>query len=598
MSSFYDFTNFRRSTDNINGGIERQQNRQKPLKLWRSSSLVNIVGNSNKKSPVYESSPITERFRKYGSTESLNTLDGFKNRKQIWRLKEFESANWDTIVTIVLVAAKGLPLPPNDGAGHELYCKFRLGPETFKSKSVIHSRQPEWRERFNLHLYKDNLLKLSLWDKGRQKNFMGSCVLDLSTIEKERTHEIWQQLDDGYGFIHLSLTMCVVRYVPAQHRETIKTDDLQHKDQNTLDLKSDWKLVGSLHVKVIKAKGLSGKSSAYCKLELNNERLRTHRTSSSFEPMWNKSYVLDVYDVTSELKITVLGSSLRNALLNEFLGQVSIPLLRINNGEARWYALKGRNKRNAARGNCPRILLQMNINWNPIKATLRLFRPKEVKHIQKPYKMDISILLKNLVTFSDWYNKLLSVNEKFKSLFEWDNRELSALALLVWLIFCYHLKPWAVPLILLLPFLFFWSYTWIQGDSFDNDTENNEGTHDSRKDNKGLGDKINNMQDVTTTVSFALDIGVSVVERIINLITFKVPFLSYVAMSLLVIVSVMLYFMPFNYLLMLFGIYKFMRKYLNPDRMLNNDLIDFISRIPDNKLLKDWKELNVPEPTP
>ncbi|CAG5017849.1 unnamed protein product [Parnassius apollo] len=463
MSGFHDIaTNFRCSTNNINEGIVRQQSRQKTLKLWRSNSLVNIAGNSNKKSPVYESSPNTERFRKYGNTESVNILDGIKNRKQIWRLKDFESTlnNWDTLVTIVLVHAKGLPLPPDDGAAHELYCKF-------------------------------------------------SCVLDLSTLEKERTHEIWQQLDDGYGFIHLSLTMCVIRDVPAQRSENIKTDDLQHKDHNIHDLKSDWKLVGSLHVKVIKAKGLSGKPSAYCKLELNNERVRTHRTNSRIEPMWNKSYVLDVHDVTSVLKITVLGSSLPNALLDEFLGQVSIPL----------------------------------------------------------------------------------------SLFEWDNRELSALALLVWLIFCYHLKPWAVPLILLLPFLFFWTCTWIQGESTDNDTEDLERTQDSRKDNKGLGEKINDMQGVTTTVSFALNIALSLIERIINLITFKVPFLSYVAMSLLLVVSVMLYFMPFNYLLMLFGIYKFIRKYLNPDRMLNNDLIDFISRIPDNKLLKDWKELNVPEPT-
>lgn len=70
------------------------------------------------------------------------------------------------------------------------------------------------------------------------------------------------------------------------------------------------------------------------------------------------------------------------------------------------------------------------------------------------------------------------------------------------------------------------------------------------------------------------------------------------------------------------GLYKFIRKYLNPDRKLNNDLVDFISRIPDNEvwvslinlftkigntyskseftvnfvLQKDWQELSVPEP--
>lgn len=53
--------------------------------------------------------------------------------------------------------------------------------------------------------------------------FVRSCLLDLSKLEKERTHDIWQELDDGYGSVHLSVTMCVVRYLPSAPK-TIKTD--------------------------------------------------------------------------------------------------------------------------------------------------------------------------------------------------------------------------------------------------------------------------------------------------------------------------------------------------------------------------------------
>lgn len=52
----------------------------------------------------------------------------------------------------------------------------------------------------------------------------------------------------------------------------------------------------------------------------------------------------------------------------ETLGKLSVPLLRINNEEKRWYALKDRSKKSNAKGNCPRILLQMSVVWNPVSC--------------------------------------------------------------------------------------------------------------------------------------------------------------------------------------------------------------------------------------
>ncbi|CAH2068634.1 unnamed protein product, partial [Iphiclides podalirius] len=313
------------SESNDDEGIKRP-NRQKSLHLWRSTSLINLVGNSNKnKSPVYESTPVTKSLNKYGSLNSLSSL---------------------------------------------------------------------------------------------------------------------------------------------------------HSTKSDIDLSIGRSFVGSMNVKVIKVKGLGGKSSAYCTLELDNERIQTHTARSSLEPTWNKNYVL--------------------------------------------------------------------------------------------------------------------------SLFEWDNRELSACSLLAWLIICYHLKPWMIPFILLVIFVFFWFYTRVKDGNIFNDIASNRnseiGSTENQKDTKGLSYKINDMQETIMTVSHVLDIVVTLVEKIKILLFFRMPFLSYVFMLLLGVVSATLYFMSFNYLLMLFGIYKFMRKYLNPDRILNNDLLDFVSRIPNNSELKDWEELNVPEP--
>lgn len=49
---------------------------------------------------------------------------------------------------------------------------FRLGNESHKSRQVLKTK-PAWCERFNIYLYEENNLEVSLWHKGKQKNFMG-----------------------------------------------------------------------------------------------------------------------------------------------------------------------------------------------------------------------------------------------------------------------------------------------------------------------------------------------------------------------------------------------------------------------------------------
>lgn len=76
----------------------------------------------------------------------------------------------------------------------------------------------------------------------------------------------------------------------------------------------------------------------------------------------------NVYDVTSTLDLKVYDSSLMTSL-NESLGRISIPLLRIQNGQMKWYALKDKSNRSSAKGKCPRVLLEMSLFWNPVSIS-------------------------------------------------------------------------------------------------------------------------------------------------------------------------------------------------------------------------------------
>lgn len=70
-------------------------------------------------------------------------------------------------------------------------------------------------------------------------------------------------------------------------------------------------------------------------------------------------------DINSVLEVTIYDEDRDHR--SEFLGAVSIPLLRIRNNEKKWYALKDRKLRTRAKGNNPQVLLELNVVWNEVR---------------------------------------------------------------------------------------------------------------------------------------------------------------------------------------------------------------------------------------
>lgn len=61
----------------------------------------------------------------------------------------------------------------------------------------------------------------------------------------------------------------------------------------------------------------------------------------------------NVKDMTSVLEVTVFDEDRDHKV--EFLGRVVIPLLRIHNGEKRWYSLKDKTMFARAKGTSPQV---------------------------------------------------------------------------------------------------------------------------------------------------------------------------------------------------------------------------------------------------
>ncbi|XP_078101650.1 multiple C2 and transmembrane domain-containing protein 1-like isoform X2 [Sander vitreus] len=80
----------------------------------------------------------------------------------------------------------------------------------------------------------------------------------------------------------------------------------------------------------------------------------------------------------------------------------------------------------------------------------------------------------------------------------------------------------------------------------------------------------------------ALDDVASYGERIKNTGNWTGPFLSWLAIAALCSATVLLYLVPLRYLVLAWGVKKFTKKLRDPYMIDNNELLDFLSRVPSD----------------
>ncbi|XP_047996850.1 multiple C2 and transmembrane domain-containing protein isoform X2 [Leguminivora glycinivorella] len=544
--------------------------------------------------------------------------------------KRLKAQIWSSVVTIVLVEAKNLPAMDMDTRSSDPYCKFRLGNEKYKSKVVWKSLHPSWLEQFDLHLYDDQeqILEVTVWDKDKQTkdDFLGRCTIDLSRLEREKTHSMWQDLEDGNGQIFLLLTISGTTQSETitdltSYKENPRDIEIIEKRYTWYYLNEQSSGVGWLCVKVYGAKGLAaadlgGKSDPFCVLELGNSRLQTHTEYKTLAPNWMKIFTFTVKDISSILELTVYDEDHDHKV--EFLGKLAVPLLSIRNGEKRWYALKDKKMRTRAKGNYPQILLEMTVIWNQLKAAIRVINPKEPKYMHQEAKFKRQLFIRNVMRLKAIIMWFIEIGKILQDCFEWESRVRSFFGLLVWLAFCYYYEMWMLPFLILV----FLTRNWliyrltveyedtrifqafkpylprIRGnpllqpvDDEDLLAEEDDEEEVDKEEKKSLKERLQAIQEVTQTVQNAIGYVASLGEAVKNLANFTVPYLSYIAIIMLFGAMVVLYMIPLRYLLMAWGINKFTRKILRPHTIPNNEVLDLLSRVPDDEILLDCREL-------
>ncbi|GLD66870.1 multiple C2 and transmembrane domain-containing protein 1 isoform X1 [Lates japonicus] len=135
---------------------------------------------------------------------------------------------------------------------------------------------------------------------------------------------------------------------------------------------------------------LNSKSDPFCVVELSNDRLQTHTVYKNLNPEWNKVFTFNVKDIHSVLEVTVYDEDRDRSA--DFLGKVAIPLLNIQNGERKAYALKSKELTGPTKGV---IFLEIDVIFNAVKAGLRTLIPIEQKYIEEEPRVSKQLLLHN-----------------------------------------------------------------------------------------------------------------------------------------------------------------------------------------------------------
>ncbi|KAL0872114.1 hypothetical protein ABMA27_004534 [Loxostege sticticalis] len=494
-------------------------------------------------------------------------------------------------VTVALIEASGLETPADERVRF-LNCRLRLGPEKMKSKTTKSNKSKvKFQELFNINMYEDPVLEISLFDKD---TFIGRHAVDLTDLEQEKTHNMNLDLDGGdmtgvkiFILLTISGIYSLNSLLEIEDIEEAKKN-LHRQEDAWYSIKGDFSDVGRLSVIVYGAKGLVAQE-CYCVLKLGNQRLQTHTEYKTNDPNWMKLFIFEVNDITSILEVIVYEEK-----KNEEVGKISILLLRIHNDEKVWYALKDSTQRDRAKGNNPRILLEMSTSWNLLKASIRVINPKEADLLHGEEKLDRRLFARNLSrakAVSQWVLDALRV---IKTCFEWESRKSNAIALLVWIIFCWNFKIWMTPLLLLIPFVKYrperyylvnWRKILLKGpkevviDKID------------KEEKTSLIQKLNSLQEMVQSVQNGIGKVGSIGESIKNLCNFTVPYVSFLAVFFILATSLIMFIIPLKFILIGWGIHKFTRKILRPNRIPNSEILDLLSRVPDDETLLDCEEL-------
>ncbi|GMT01068.1 hypothetical protein PENTCL1PPCAC_23242, partial [Pristionchus entomophagus] len=487
-----------------------------------------------------------------------------------------------SIINIVLIKGFNIgdPLDPPDAA-----VKFKLGTEKYKSKVISKSSEPEWGESFEMKLPKGiEVMEMQIVCR-RKKNLISTGELHLSGLPRDKA--IRQEVILGP-----KSSLDIIVSVPAGLTNSSVLANVAPAYDNRFSLRNTFSAiseVGELVVKIIRADNveamdLGGKSDPFAILRMGNLRVRTHTHYATLFPEWNRLFVLPVEDIHAVIDVSLFDEDSTGKA--DFLGRVSVPLLQINGWERRWFPLKDRKLLKPAKG---RVLLEMRLQYNMIRAVIRTFTPREKEYLMVTPKFKPSVLKASVNEIRRFGSSFTPVFQSIDDVMRWKKPSASFLSMIIFVFVILYMEVFHLPMFLVALIL---NSCW---NSFVTTKEGPVTPPPTPKETDS-NSSILSISDTLLELQETLAFITLLIQRFRNASDMTSPWLTSLAIFVLSAATVLLYLVPLRYLVLAWGINKFTKRLRKPPNFVdNNELLDFLSRVPSDRQLKEWDELTPTE---
>ncbi|CAF1475342.1 unnamed protein product [Adineta ricciae] len=511
------------------------------------------------------------------------------------------------------------------------FVRLKYGNKKSRTQTIKYTRSPVWHQSFMYDTYVGELppIEIAVFDDASSSgDFIGRGLCNLAHLNEERTHRIPVDLEDGAGIVDLFVTITQTTALQEATNDGDSASNipldampsrLKPEDANRYTFLQTFKNmnpildVGKLEIKIFQARDLSakdiiGKSDPFCIVELDSSRLRTHTIYKTLDPVWNKSFIMPCQDIHSVVELTIYDEDSNGD--NEFIGKVAIPLLTIQNGQKKWMQLKDRKCLLPVKG---AIEIEASFFYSNLKAVIRTINPRQVAYYQMDNKFSIGAIKQHLARITNMLSGVINVMKFINHCFQWDNPWLSFGTFMVTLIIVWNFELYMLPAALLLILARNFLNEYRRGRigkayaPIENETiaalvqpapvieeELPDAELSAKEPKKSFMGVISGIQDTVLEIQGYIDDVASTLERVKNLFNYSVPWLSTLLIIILVLVSVLLYYVPLRALILAFVINKFTKRFRKPKGFIdNNELADFFSRLPSDPELVRYRELKV-----
>ncbi|EPY89239.1 extended synaptotagmin-2 [Camelus ferus] len=213
------------------------------------------------------------------------------------------------------------------------YGVIRVGNQIFQSKVIKESLSPKWNEVYEALVYEHpgQELEIELFDEDPDKDdFLGSLMIDLTEVEKERLLDEWFPLDEvPRGKLHLKLEWLTL-VASAADLDKVLMDIRADKDQANDGLSSSLLILYLDSARNLPSgKKINSNPNPLVQMSVGHKAQESKIRYKTSEPVWEENFTFFVHNPRrQELEVEV-----RDEQHQCSLGNLRVPLSQLLSSE-------------------------------------------------------------------------------------------------------------------------------------------------------------------------------------------------------------------------------------------------------------------------